>query len=142
MGDLAALPEWPARTVAVLSTGAGAPHAIPVSTIVRAGPRALLFALSRRRESLARLRADPRCAMTILCGHDVALTVLGAVSVVEEPMEAMGNMVALRLDAERIQDHDQDTFEISGGIQWRWTDEEAAARDAQVRAGLRGHCAV
>ena len=31
------LPTWPDGTVAVLSTGAGAPHAIPVSTAVRSG---------------------------------------------------------------------------------------------------------
>ena len=52
------LPEWPDGTVAVLSTGAGAPHAIPVSTAVRRGPRTIVLALSLRRESLARLRED------------------------------------------------------------------------------------
>jgi hypothetical protein len=46
----------------VLSTGAGAPHAIPVSTALRSGPATLHLALGLRRESLARLREDPRCA--------------------------------------------------------------------------------
>ena len=53
-------------TVAVLSTGAGEPHAIPVSTAVRRGPREVAFALALRRESLARLRLDPRCALTLI----------------------------------------------------------------------------
>ena len=70
------LPSWPAGTVAVLSTGAGEPHAIPVSTAVRRGPRELAFALSLRRESLARLRADPRCALTLLSAG-VSVTALG-----------------------------------------------------------------
>ena len=106
-----ALPAWPEGTVAVLSTGAGEPHAIPVSTAVRRGPREVAFALSLRRESLARLRADPRCALTVLAA-------------------------ILRLEVERIQDHGQDTFVIDDGVQWRWTDEDAARADAAVRESL------
>ena len=53
------LPDWPPGTVAILSTAGGAPHAIPVSTAVRAGPRRVLLALARTRASLARLRDDP-----------------------------------------------------------------------------------
>ena len=53
------LPRWPPGTVTVLATAAGAPHAIPVSTAVRAGDRAVLFALAPRRVSLARLRDRP-----------------------------------------------------------------------------------
>ena len=78
------LPAWPAGTVAVLSTGAGEPHAIPVSTAVRRGPRTIVFALALRRESLARLRADPRCALTVLAAGNVAFTALGRASVVAE----------------------------------------------------------
>ena len=62
--DPVELPEWPPGTVAILSTGAGDPHAIPVSTAVRAGPRAILFALSLRRESLARLREERRALVS------------------------------------------------------------------------------
>jgi hypothetical protein len=125
------LPDWPAGTAAVLATGAGAAHAIPVSTAVRAGDRAVLFALSPRRESLRRLREDPRCALTILA-PDVAVTVHGRAAVVAEPV----GMIAVRLAVERIQDHDQPTFAIEAGVRWRWTDAEAQERDAQVRAAL------
>ena len=69
------LPEWEPGTVCVLSTGGGDPHAIPVSTAVRAGPRRVLLALAARRETLARLRREPRCALTIMAGGDVACTV-------------------------------------------------------------------
>ena len=56
-----ALPEWPDGTVAMLSTHGDGPHAIPVSLILRAGPRrARSSASAPRRESLARLREDPR----------------------------------------------------------------------------------
>src|SRR6185295_15230638 len=66
------LPDWPTGTVAILSTAGGAPHAIPVSTAVRAGPRRVLLALARTRDSLARLRADPRCALIVIAAGDVA----------------------------------------------------------------------
>ena len=76
-------PTWPDGTVTVLSTGGGAPHAIPVSTAVRSGPRHVHFALALRRESLARLREDPRCALTVLA-KGVAVTALGTATMVEE----------------------------------------------------------
>jgi hypothetical protein len=127
-----ALPEWGPGTVAVLSTGAGPPHAIPVSTAVRRGPRELVLALGLRRESLARLRADPHCAVTMLAAGDLAFTAIG-VGVVEEE----GPRVAVvRVDVSRIQDHGNDTFVIDDGVQWRWTDDDAARNDAEVRARL------
>jgi hypothetical protein len=125
------LPHWPAGTVAVLATGAGAPHAIPVSTVVRAGPRTLLLALAHRRESLARLREDPRCAVTILAAG-IAITVAGHAEVVND----LGRVVAVRVDVEAIQDHDQPTFEIEAGVRWRWSDPGAERADAEVRAAL------
>ena len=126
------LPSWPAGTVAVLSTGAGEPHAIPVSTAVRRGPRELVLALALRRESLARLREDPRCAVTILAAGNVALTALGRAGV-----EEVGERIAVvGVAVERIQDHAQDTFVIDDGVQWRWTDAAAERTDAEVRARL------
>jgi flavin reductase (DIM6/NTAB) family NADH-FMN oxidoreductase RutF len=126
------LPEWPAGTVAVLSTGAGEPHAIPVSTAVRRGPLELVLALGLQRESLARLREDPRCAVTILAAGNLALTALGRAVVEDE-----GSRVAVvRVEVSRIQDHGQDTFVIDDGVQWRWTDDDAARNDAEVRARL------
>ena len=82
------LPDWPVGTVAILSTGGGAPHGIPVSTALRAGPRTVLLALALRRESLARLRTDPRCALTILDGRDLAFTAHAHAEIVQEPMAA------------------------------------------------------
>jgi hypothetical protein len=132
----AELPDWAPGTVAVLSTGGGEPHAIPVSTGVRAGPRAVLLALAPSRESLARLREDPRCALTILGAGDVAVTAIGHASIVQDPLEAAPSVVAVRIGVERIQDHWQDHFVIEQGASWRWTDDEAAARDAEIRAAL------
>jgi hypothetical protein len=134
--DPDALPAWEPGTVAVLSTGGGAPHAIPVSTGVRAGPRTILLALALRRESLARLREDPRCALTIMAGGDIAVTALGLGTVVEDPMAVSDNIAAVRVDVERIQDHGQDRFRIDAGVRWHWTDEEADRRDAEIRAAL------
>jgi hypothetical protein len=128
-----ALPDWEDGTVAILSTGAGAPHAIPVSTCVRAGPRTVLLALARRRESLQRLRSDPRCALAIVAGG-FAVTAHAVATILHD---LNGAVVAVRLDVEEIQDHGQPTFAIEAGVQWRWLDDEARERDAEIRAALR-----
>jgi flavin reductase (DIM6/NTAB) family NADH-FMN oxidoreductase RutF len=134
--DLDVLPEWEQGTVAVLSAGAGRPHAIPVSTAVRIGPRTVVFALALRRESLARLRKDPRCALTVMAGGNVAVTAHGRATIVEEPMVVSDRVAAVRIDVEAIQDHGQDRFEIDDGVRWRWTDPEAERRDREIRAAL------
>ena len=128
------LPAWEPGTVTVLTTAGDPPHAIPVSAALRAGPRVVLLALAARRESLARLRADGRCALTLLAAGDVAVTAHGRATVVADPLAE--GVVALRLDVERIQDHNQDTFTIEAGVGWRWTDAAAERRDAEIRAAL------
>jgi hypothetical protein len=125
------LPHWPPGTVAVLASGAGAPHAIPVSALVRAGPRTLLLGLAHRRESLARLREDPRCAVTILAAG-VAVTADGHAEVVND----LGRVLAVRVEVDAVHDHDQPSFEIEAGVRWRWVDAEAERADAEVRAAL------
>ena len=131
------LPDWTAGTVAILSTGAGHPHAIPVSTGVRAGDRLVLMALALRRESLARLREDPRCALTILDAGDVAITAHGRARIVEEPLAISDRVCAVALDVDDIQDHTQPRFSIDAGVAWHWTDPEADARDREIRDHLR-----
>ena len=124
------IPDWPEGTVAVLATAG--PHAIPVSTARRAGPTTVVFALAPGRGSLARLRADPRCALTMI-GEGIAVTLRGRAS---EAGEAAGT-VALRLEVEGVDDHRTPAFEIEAGVRWRWVDAEAERRDAQVRVALR-----
>jgi hypothetical protein len=130
------LPHWDAGTVAILSTGAGAPHAIPVSTAMRAGPRRVLIALALRRESLARLREEPRCALTLIAAGDVACTALAHATIVREPMTVSDRVAAVALDVDAIQDHRQPRFTIDAGVAWHWTDDEARDRDADIRAEL------
>jgi hypothetical protein len=131
------LPEWEDGTVAILSTLGDEPHAIPVSTAVRAGPRRVLLALSLRRRSLALLRARPRVALTILAAGDVALTAHCRASVRQEPMTVSDSVAAVALDVESIQDHGQPRFVIDAGVAWRWVDDEAREADAAIRAGLQ-----
>lgn len=124
--------DWPAGTPALLTTvGADGPHAIPVSTALRAGPATVLLALGPRRGSLARLREDPRCALAIVAA-DLAVTLRGRATVVGD---AAGT-IAVRLDVEAVDDHGQPTFAIDEGVRWRWTDPEAERRDAEVRVAL------
>ncbi|MGH8898113.1 MAG: pyridoxamine 5'-phosphate oxidase family protein [Egibacteraceae bacterium] len=130
------MPEWPPDTVVILSTAAGRPHAIPVSTGVRAGSRVALFALAAGRESLRRLRADPRVALTLLCEGDVAVTAYGTARVIEEPLPGIDGVVAVAVDVEEVADHSQPRFVIEAGVQWRWVDPQAQSRDADVRAAL------
>ena len=128
------LPEWPPGTVTILATAGGAPHAIPVSAAIRAAPAVALLGLARRRESLARLRADPRAALVILAPGDVAVTAHGRAAILGELADGV---VAVRLDVERVQDHGQPTFAIEDGVRWRWIDPEAERRDAEVHRALR-----
>lgn len=130
------LPDWAPGTVAVLSTSAGRPHAIPVSTAVRVGPRSIALALALQRESLARVREDPHCALTVMAGGNVALTAHGRATIVEEPMAVSDRVAAVRIDVEAIQDHGQDRFEINDSVRWCWTDPEAEQRDREIRAAL------
>src|SRR4051812_37756511 len=96
---LPALPAWEDGTVAVLSTGGGPPPALPGSTAVRAGRAAILLALALRRVSLARLRAEPAVALTVMAA-DVACTALGRATVVREPMAASDAVAAVLIDVE------------------------------------------
>ena len=128
-----ALPEWPDETVATLVTQGDAPHAIPVSLILRAGPHEIVVGLAPRREALARLRADPRAALTILAAGDHAFTAHGRATAFEET----GRVVAVRIAVERLADHNRPTYEIRDGVQWDWTDEDERERDAATRAALR-----
>jgi pyridoxamine 5'-phosphate oxidase-like protein len=137
-GALAELPDWDEGTAAVLCTvdAAGAPHAIPVSTALRAGPRAIVLGLGARRASLAFVRERPAAALSMMAA-DTAFTAYGAARVVAEDV---AGVVALRLQVETIADHRQPTFVVDGPVAWRWTDADAAARDTAVRDALRALC--
>jgi hypothetical protein len=126
------LPEWPEGTVAVLTTHGDGPHAIPVSLVFRAGPRALVVGLAPRRTSLARLREDPRCAVTILAAGDHAFTAHGRAASLEE-----AGPLGVRVEVEEIADHNRPTYVIDDGVRWRWTDDKDQRRDAESRAALR-----
>jgi hypothetical protein len=128
-----ALPEWPDGTVAVLATAGEAPHAIPVSLLVRAGDRELLVGLAPRRLALERLREDPRATVTILAAGDHAITAHARAVAFENA----NGVVAVRLAVERIADHNRPTYEIEGGVAWRWTDDGERDRDAATRAALK-----
>jgi hypothetical protein len=128
------LPEWPEGTVLVLVTAGERPHAIPISAAVRAGARRVLLGLARSRGSLARLRRDPRAALAIAAAGDVAVTAYGTARVLEHDL--VEGVAAVELVVEQIQDHNRPTFVIEAGVDWRWTDPEAEARDAEVRRAL------
>lgn len=128
------LPDWPAGTVAILVTGGERPHAIPVSAVVRAGPRQVLIGLAQGRESLARLRRSPEVTLAI-CARDLAVSVDGAAAVLDEQL--VDGVAAVTIDVEAIHDHGRPTFALHAGVAWEWTDEVAARRDAEVQAGLR-----
>jgi hypothetical protein len=119
----------------ILATGGGAPHAIPVSAVVRAGPGRVLLGLARGRESLARLRADPAVALALLAEGDVAVTVYGEARVLRE--ELVEGVCAVEVEVREVQDHYRPTFVIDSGVRWRWTDPQAQERDDAVRAALR-----
>lgn len=108
------------------------PHAIPVTSYVRAGEDRILVALGGRRETLRRLRAEPEAAFLVL-GRGVAFTAHCRATVVRESLESAPANVAVELRVERVQDHLADgRTEILDGASWRWIDEEAAALQPRI----------
>ena len=106
-----ALPDWPDGTVAILATGER--HQIPVSLVHRAGDREIVIGLATTRESLANIREDARCTLTVIA-PGVAFTAYGTARTVDaEPI------VAVAIEVGEIVDHRQDTFEIESGVAWQ-----------------------
>ena len=134
------LPEWPARTIAVLATiGSDGPHAIPVSAPVRAGDRRILLNLYRTRGSLKRLRDSPQVALVILAAGNIAFTARGRARVLQQPMAVAPDYAAIAIDVDQIDDHRQPAFEVETGVDRRWLDEserDALARRVRALTGL------
>ena len=130
------LPDWPAGTVAVLTTLGDGPFAIPVSTAQRRDDRTVVLALARSRGSLQRLRADPRVALTVVASGDLAITAVGRARVVAERLEAAETVAAVAVEVDEVRDHGAPTYTIAAGVDWEWTDDEARAKDAAVRREL------
>ena len=121
-------------TVAILVTGGDRPHAIPISAIIRAGPRRALLGVALRRESLARLREHPGVTLAITA-TDRAFSADGRAEVVDERLT--DGMVAVAVEVDEIHDHLRPTFAIESGVRWHWTDSAAQTADAAVRDALR-----
>lgn len=129
------LPRWPQRTVAVLSTVDEGVHAIPVSAPVRAGDTRILLSLHRSRDTLGRIRHWPEVALTFLAEDDTAFTARGRARIVAEPMEADPDYVAVLIDVTEVDDHRQQAFRVTAGVDREWVDDGARTLlSARVRA--------
>jgi hypothetical protein len=130
---VAGLPDWEPGTPGVLCVAG--PHAIPVSTAVRASDERILLALGAQRETLARLRDDPSVALAVL-GRGVAFTAYGEASVLVEELEA-APVAAVELRVTSVADHLADgRTEMLEGARWRRPDPEVAESDAAIVAEL------
>jgi hypothetical protein len=130
------LPVWPPGTAAVLCvTG---PHAIPVSTPVRAGDHRVLLTLGGRRETLRRLRdQDPAAALCVMA-RGLAFTAKGRARVVQEGVEAAPSLVVVELTVDELVDHLADgRTAMEGSAPWSWLDPKAAESDPKIRAELK-----
>jgi hypothetical protein len=129
------LPTWESGTPAVLCVAG--PHPIPVSTAVRAGGDRILLALGSRRETLRRLREDPRAAFCLL-GRDLAFTAHGRASVLADTLQSADTVVAVELHVSEVQDHLADgRTEMLDGPRWRWRKESFAEAEQAVGAELQ-----
>jgi hypothetical protein len=125
------LPEWERGTPAVLCVAG--PHPIPVTTPVRMSGDRVLLALGRQRETLRRLREEPRVALLVM-GERIAFTAHCRARVLAEKLEATDTVVAVELSVERVQDHLADgRTEMLDGARWRWcNDHDGEIEDAIV----------
>jgi hypothetical protein len=129
------LPQWPQRTVAVLSTVDEGVHAIPVSAPVRAGSRRILLSLHRNRDTLERIRRWPEVALTFLAEGDLAFTARGRATIAEEPMAVDPDYVAVAIEVAHVDDHRQPAFKVTAGVDREWVDDAAKTQlAARVRA--------
>lgn len=129
-----ALPAWPPGTAAVLCVAG--PHAIPVSTAIRAGDRRVLLALGGRRETLRRLGEDPAVALCVLA-EGVAFTAKGRGGVVREGVDAAPALMVVEIAVNEIVDHLADgRTSMDGSAPWHWVDAKAADSDPEIRAEL------
>ena len=129
-----ALPSWPAGTATVLCVAG--PHAIPVSTAVRAGDRRVLLALGGKRETLRRLRQDPAAALCVMA-EGLAFTAKGEGRVVQEGVEAAPALMVVELGVTEVVDHLADgRTEMQAPPAWRWLDAKAADSEPRIRAEL------
>ena len=117
------LPEWPEKTIAVLSTENEEVHAIPITAPLRIGDRQILLRLKRCRESLARLREHPKVALTIFAKGNLAFTARGPARVVQEPMLGAPMFAAIAIDVENIDDHRQRDLVVDSSVSLDWTNE-------------------
>jgi hypothetical protein len=117
------LPEWPEKTIAVLSTQNEEVHAIPITAPLRVGDRQILLRLKRCRESLARLREHPKVALTIFAKGNLAFTARGPARVVQEPMLGAPMFAAIAIDVENIDDHRQRDLVVDSGVSLDWNNE-------------------
>ena len=128
------LPHWEPGTAAVLCVPG--PHAIPVSTAIRAGDRRVLLALGRRRETLERLREDAHAALCVMT-EGLAFTAGGRAAVVRAPLRSQPSAVALELVVGRLADHLADgRTEMLSPAGWRWLDGAARAAEPEILSEL------
>ena len=133
------LPEWPARTIAVLATVDDGPHVIPVSAPVRADDHTILLGLHSSRDSLARLRRRPEVALLVLAEGNIAFTARGTARVAAEPMPDGPDYAAVAIDVTALDDHRQPAFTVEAGVDRAWVDDterEALGRRIQALRGL------
>jgi nitroimidazol reductase NimA-like FMN-containing flavoprotein (pyridoxamine 5'-phosphate oxidase superfamily) len=122
------LPDFPRRTIAVLSTVDPAPHAIPVSAPVRADDTTILLNLHRSRDSLARLRENPAVALTVLAEGDVAFTARGRARVIQDELASDPAYAGVAIAVEHVDDHRQPAFAVDSGVGRAWRDDAEKRR--------------
>ena len=128
------LPSWERGTPGVLCVDG--PHAIPVTTIVRRGDDRILFSLGRERETLRRLRGEPRVALCVL-GEGIAFTAHGYAYELGDAIQAVDTVVAVELRVENVQDHLADgRTEMLDGARWRWTEKQHGDNEDAIVAEL------
>ncbi len=114
------------------------PHAIPVSTAIRAGDRRVLLALGGKRETLRRLREEGPAAALCVMAAELAFTAKGDARVVQEGVDAAPALVVVELAVAELVDHLADgRTAMDGPPAWHWLDEGAAESEPRIRAELQ-----
>ncbi len=123
--------------MAVLTTFRHAPHAIPVSAMLRADDSCIAFAMVRTRGALECLRTHAQVALTVVTEGDNAFTARGHARVVQEQIADARGYAAVALNVEHIDFHRQPAYRVESAVDRRWIDKANQREFDEVVGALR-----
>ena len=105
----------PSSVVATIDAD-GAPRVAPFGSLRAVNPRLLRFIAHQYHDTLANLKRDPRCMVSMICPPDIAVSVRGRARIVEDPLSIDNNYALIEIDIEEVKNDMPVRIGIDSGI--------------------------